>query len=499
MGFLHGRVRMSVPALAVLLAAGFALTGCGESVSGKALASYGDVDPGSVAGLPVTNGPSGLRKGVPTAKLDVEHDAHTRPDTLAVDTLSDVYDYWSEMMPRDFGGQRFRPPSKLVSFDSTEKGTRVCGTDGKGIVNAMYCPKDNSVNWDRGVLLPFLIKQFGPLSVVTVLSHEMGHAVQFQLGSKSGITRHTESIVLEQQADCYAGSFIRWAAQGHAKHFQISTGRGLNTVLAAIFLVRDKAGKHSAHDKRAHGSAFDRVYAFQTGFAKGPKRCARIDMQEINDRVTEDRPKESVTEQNNGNLPVNTTTVDLLRHSLNQAFHQQASTAPKIRAGDGHCADGSGTPPASYCPQRNTVVIDKSALRKIAELPDRTSITNGSPNTAGGIGDFAAFAEIASRYAMGVEHSLGISIDDSNAGLRTSCLTGAWAKAAQRPMGSRTPQLLLAKKAGDLDEAIAELLTARSVISADVKGSTVPSGFARVASFRAGFLRGSQACTKRWP
>lgn len=499
MALLQGRVRRIAPAVAVLLTACVALTGCGGSVSGKALASYGDVDPGTVAGLPVTDGPSGLREDVPAAKLDVEHDEHTDADTLAVDTLADVYDYWNQEMPRDFGGQRFRRPSKLVSFDSAAKGITVCGRDAKGMVNAMYCPKDNSVNWDRGVLLPFLMKQFGPLSVVTVLSHEMGHAVQFQLGSKSGITRDAESIVLEQQADCYAGSFIRWAAEGNAKHFRISTGRGLNTVLAAMFLVRDRAGKHGKHDKRAHGSAFDRVYAFQAGFAKGPKRCARIDMREIDDRVTEAHPKETVTEQNNGDLPVSPTTLKLLRYSLNHAFHQDPSEAPRIRAGDGRCPDGSGTPPASYCRQQNTVVVDTAALRKIAELPDSASITSGSPNTAGGIGDFAAFAEIASRYAMGVEHSLDISIDDTNAGLRTSCLTGAWADAARHRMGEQRHQLRLAKKAGDLDEAIAELLTARSVISADVDGRTVPSGFARVASFRTGFLRGSQACTTQWP
>ncbi|MGH3437095.1 MAG: neutral zinc metallopeptidase [Sciscionella sp.] len=476
---------------AVMLTAIALLAGCGQVVTGKPRASFGDVNPGEVAGLPVTDGPSGLRPGAPAARLPVLHNAHTESDLLAVDTLSDVYDYWHQEMPAAFGRQ-FQPPRKLVSYDSDGAAVKVCGASSKGVVNAMYCPTENSVNWDRGQLLPFLIKQFGPLAVVTVLAHEMGHDVQFQLGK---INKYTPSIVLEQQADCYAGGFIRWAAQGNAKHFQISTGPGLNAVMSALFLVRDRLGAHSYHSANAHGSAFDRIYAFQAGFSEGPKRCAKIDLAEIKDRPTERIFNSDEQHQDNGNLPINDQTVALLQRSLDEAFGQDSGPGPRIVSNDGTCADGTGTPPASYCPADNTVAIDMPKLSAIATLPTKKSVTSGNPNSPGGIGDFAAFAEIASRYALGVEHKLKIPLDDNQAGLRTACLTGAWTGVTRNPVSAGS-NLLLAS--GDLDEAVAELLTARSIISADVYGRDVPSGFARVEAFRIGFIQGSDDCTKKF-
>lgn len=492
------RNRLVAIAVAMLTTA-VTVTACGETVAGTPLASFGDVNPGEVAGLPVTDGPSGRRPGSGHAHLPVRGDARTGADLLAEDALADIYAYWQATMPRAFG-HRFRPPRTLLSYDSRSSHVQVCHHDSRGVVNAMYCPADDSVSWDRGVLLPALIKQFGPLSVVTVLAHEMGHEVQFHLAQgghgKHGITAHTKTIVLEQQADCYAGSFMRWAATGHAPHFLISTGRGLNTVLSALFLVRDRPGAQGFWASGAHGSAFDRMYAFQAGFSEGPKRCAKIDFKEIQQRQTEEIFIDAEKGQNGGNLPINAQTVALLQASLDRAFGQPAGSVPRIVAGNGGaCPDGSGSPPASYCPDDNTVVIDMSRLQAIASPPTEQSLTSGGPNSPGGIGDFAAFAEIASRYALGVQHELGIPVDDNEAGLRTACLTGAWAGVTRHPTGPG-PSLRLAT--GDLDEAVAELLTARSLISADVHGRDVPSGFARVEAFRIGFLRGSNACMKKF-
>ena len=87
-----------------------------------------------------------------------------------------------------------------------------------------------------------LTDMFGPMSVVGVLAHEMGHAVQFRLGEKSNMNQTTPTIVREQQADCYMGNFMRWVAEGKSKHFQLNTGEGLNDILATVFFIRDPAG-----------------------------------------------------------------------------------------------------------------------------------------------------------------------------------------------------------------------------------------------------------------
>jgi hypothetical protein len=158
------------------------------------------------------------------------------------------------------------------------------------------------------------------------------------------------------------------------------------------------------------------------------------------------------------------------------------------------CDTGKATEPATYCPDSKTVSVDLAALEKIARpLPDPEL---GAPLEEGdGIGDFAAFAEIASRYAIGVQDALGMPIDDEKAGLRTACLTGAWARYSNPELNDgNVPELKLA--VGDLDEAVAELLQEKSLIAADVNGKQVASGFARVEAFALGYDEGVEQCTK---
>jgi len=320
--------------------------------------------------------------------------------------------------------------------------------------------------------------------VATVFAHEIGHAVQYRLGS---VNQATPTIVKEQQADCYAGSFIRWVADGHARHFQLSTGDGLNAVLATMMFIRDQVGT-TAVDPQAHGSSFDRVTAFQFGFEDGPVRCAKIDYNEIRKRVTElGFTAESAA---GNNVPVTDATLELLAQSLNAAFTTFKQPPPFV---PGPCASGVSTPPASYCVQDNTIAVDQAALNQLAALPPGDVL--GVSST--GLGDFAAFAEVASRYALAVQKSLGIPLDDKNAGLRTACLTGAWAGVIRhRFTDGRAEQLLLGP--GDLDEAVAELLSPGSLIAADVNGNRVPAGFARVSAFQVGFLQGSKVCTTQF-
>jgi predicted metalloprotease len=461
-------------------------SGCaGQEIPGSPSPSA-DLDPGNVAGLPVTSGPSGLRPGVPDATLPVQNYAGTDMDKLAVDAVSDISAFWTQAMPRDFGKQ-FTPVQQLTSFDANGTNVQVCRGNSQGVENAFYCPVDDSVSWDRGTLLPVLDKMFGPMAVVTVFAHEMGHAVQFRLGS---VNQGTPSIVKEQQADCYAGAFIRWVAEGNAQHFQISTGDGLNQVLATMMFIRDQVGT-SAIDPQAHGSSFDRVTAFQFGFQSGPVRCNEINSQEIRKRITELGFTQA--SQVDDNVPVDGTTIQLLEQSLNAAFKQNTGTPPQLVNNGARCTQGSSTPPASYCPQNNSIAVDQDALNRLATLPSDDVL--GVSDT--GLGDFAAFAEVASRYVLAVQRSLGIPLDDKNAGLRTACLTGAWAGVIRhRFSNGPARQLLLGP--GDLDEAVAELLSPNSLIAADVNGDRVPAGFARVSSFQIGFLQGSKACTTQF-
>lgn len=477
-----------VLALAAVVAV---LMACGRAVPGKPRAE-GEVDPGTVAGLQVTDDDqvrSGPRDGAPAPGLDAENADNGEMDQLALAALADLYEYWNERMPADFEGQKFTPLNRLVSYDSKGKALRLCQTSTSGLINAFYCSLDDSIAWDRGVLLPELAKQFGKMSVVTVLAHETGHAVQFKLGPKSGITQGTKTIVKEQQADCYAGAFFRWIADGKSKRFQISTGEGLNKVLATMFFIRDPAGT-DANKQGAHGLAWDRVFGFQVGFSDGPQRCAKMDQDEIDKRISEQKFSEKDA-QNRGNIPVNADNMAKLKVSLDEAFKQSGITPPQLKDNGSKCAQGKATQPAAYCEADNTVVFDMKKLAALGKPPKRDQEVG---EDGVGIGDFAAFAEVASRYTLSVQKAVGLRLDDEKAALRTACLTGAWARVAEQPGTDQNP---LRISPGDLDEAVAEMLMGDSLIAANINGEPVKAGFARVEAFRVGYTNAKE-CTARF-
>ncbi|MEU7786924.1 MULTISPECIES: neutral zinc metallopeptidase [unclassified Amycolatopsis] len=475
---IHGGGRRALVAL--LAVAAVAVSGCNDK-GGSGSGPVRDNGAGSVSGLPVTHFESGLKPDAPSPDLDVRNADGGEDDKLATAAIADVQTYWGEHLKADFG-QQFEPVKSLLSYDAqTDTEKTGCGSV-KKLVNAFYCPVDDSVAWDRGVLLPMLRQRFGPMSVVVVLAHEFGHAVQYRLGDKAGITKSTPTVVKEQQADCFAGGYFRWVAEDKSKFYRVSTSEGLNQVMASMFLIRDQAGT-SAADKGAHGTAFDRTYAFQAGFEKGPKECAAMNADNVKARLTE-RPFDK-GDTGKGDAKFTDQAVELLKKSLDEAFKGAGVAGPEITDG-GSCQT---TPPASYCPGDNTVSIDLAKLSQLAQPIDREAEMKGED--PGGMGDFAAFSEVASRYALGIQKGVGASIDNANAGLRTACLVGAWAAFTNRPGDLRL-------SAGDLDEAIADLLQPESLVSADVNGKRPDSGFDRVESLRKGYLEGSSVCSKQY-
>ncbi len=444
---------------------------------------------GDIAGLPVTHFESGLKPDAPTPQLRVRNLSDSAEDRLAVAAIADVGDFWREQLPRHFG-QPFEPVRSLLSYDPNGTEIEVCGASTRNsAMNAFYCPPEDLVGWDRGVLLPLLRERFGPMAVVTVLGHEFGHAVQYRLGDKAGIDENTSTIVKEQQADCFTGAYFRWMAEESSRYFRLSTSEGLNQVLASLFFIRDDPGV-SATQQGAHGTAFDRTYAFQLGFESDAARCATIDQADVDARITE-QPFDP-NDTNQGDLRITADSVALLQRSLDESFAGASGDPPRIVEGGGSCPDGSGTPPASYCDDDNTVSIDLAALARIGQPIDREAEYTGG-EAEGGLGDFAAFAEIVSRYVQGIQVDVGAEVNNANAGLRTACLVGAWASAID------VEGALLRPSPGDLDEAIAELLRPRSLIAADLDGHRVANGFARVESLRLGYYEGSAACTSTYP
>jgi predicted metalloprotease len=468
----------------VAAAATLVLSGCTTLLAGKPVSVF--ADPFRVAGLPATDGPSGLRPdaAAPTRRVDGGNGG--QEDTLAVQSVSDIEQFWNGAYRPALDGN-FQAATAVVSWDSTQYSTRqFCDTDTYELANAMYCWDNNDIGWDRGQLLPTLRKEFGDISIPLVLGHEYGHAIQrrAQLAGPA-----TPSLVAEQQADCFAGVYMRWVAEGRSPRFTVSTGEGLNNVLATMISLRDpiESAVDSDPNVDQHGSAFERISAFQFGFTDGPSACASIDKKEIKQRRG-DFP-ESLTQNSTGEWPVSEdsvkTIIDTMTHAFSPADPPKLSfDAPAAQS----CKDGRPSPPASYCPATNTITVDLPALEKLGNPGEERA---GLP-----VGDNTAYSVLVSRYMLTLEKQRGVVLDNAEASLRTACLTGvATTKMSQQiNVDGHTVQLA----AGDLDEAVSGMLT-NGLAASDVNGESVPSGFSRIDAFRTGVLGAEDRCFKRYP
>lgn len=449
--------RGSVMISAAVLALGV-LGGCQQTTAGRPT----QVDVTTVGGFEITHFASGLVPGAPAPGVAVDNATARLPDRLATATIADLTEFWGETMPAEFGVD-FEPVRRLISYDSrTGSVHTACGALNQA--NAFYCERADLVAWDRGALLPGMIGKYGPVSAVTVLAHEYGHAVQHRLGAAAGIDETTPSIVRELQADCFAGSYFRWVVAGNSDYLRVSTAEGLNAALSSLYFVRDAPGVLSA-EQGAHGTSFDRTYAFQDGFERGPGVCAGYDEALIDGRTTQQEFSEQDTGR--GDLPVTPENVRLVAESLRAAF---GGARPGTSGGCGHAGRA-----AVYCPGERAVALNLAELRRIA----------------GPRGDFAAWAAIASRYALSVQQAQGLPLDGPLTGLRTACLVGSWAGAANQPRPAGT---VIRLSPGDVDEAVLDMLRPDGLIAADVDGTPVPSGFLRIEAFRVGYTDGPEGC-----
>jgi predicted metalloprotease len=468
---------------AAISVAALVIAGCSSGTTqGKAVSPLYDAF--RAGGLPAEDGQSGIRDGAPAPEGEVENTDNGDIDRLAVLSINDVADFWEQHYSESLDGT-FVPVKRFVSYDSDDPNTpRPCGGPTYQNPNASFCPPKKLFSWDRGELVPTGRKYFGDTSVAALFAHEYGHSVQYQAGI---VDENTPTIVGEQQADCFAGVYIRWVAEGNSKRFKLATGNGLNYVLAAVITLRDQTS--SALDpnyaEREHGSALDRVSAFQIGFTSGAADCAKIDEKEIAERRGDLKLVPQVDangDVDSGDVPIDENVLNTLMDVLNDIY--QLKNPPKLSFDQGKCDDVKPSPPAFYCPSSNTIFADLPALQELGKPADRNDHMLVK-------GDNTALAALTSRYALAVLKEKGDKLDDATAALRAACLTGI----AQAAMAGPDSKLRLA--AGDLDEAVASLLTTGFVAS-NVNAETVPSGFTRIVAYRSGLGGKTDLCYERF-
>lgn len=480
------RGALLVTALALCLT--LLLPGCSTMVTGHPVTML--YDPFRVGGLPAEDGPSGPKPGAPEPSGTVADTNGGDIDHLALLSINDIEEFWRTTYPVAFPGQSFVPVKNLESYDSTDPtGHAACGEKTYHLVNAFFANRCNLIAWDRGVLVPTAQKFFGDMAVTGLLAHEYGHAIQRMANL---VSRKDPALVLEQQADCFAGTYLRWVAEGHSRRFTISTGDGLTHVLAGILASRDPIITPDDSDliEEGHGTALDRISAFQMGFDTGTTACAGITMDEITHRRG-DLPlslqADPSGQMQTGEVAITGDTLTALADILGTVL--RPANKPAVSLQPANCPDAGTTPPVSYCPATNTISVDLPALQQMGRAQDESSYVLLQ-------GDNTALSVFTSRYALAVQHDKGLPLDSAVTALRTACLTGVAQRAMSAPIDTASGQQLVLT-AGDLDEATAGLLT-NGLVAGDVNGSTVRAGFTRITAYRSGLLGTADQCYQRF-
>ena len=475
--------RRLIPGVVLAGGAALILSGCAQPVQGSAVSVF--ADPFRVAGMPATDGPTGLRDDAAEPTRDVTGTDGGEIDHLAASAISDIEEFWEQSDGESFDGE-FEPVSELISWDADGFDGVFCESDTYNLVNAAFCHDDRTIGWDRGVLLPSLLRANGDMAVSMVMAHEYGHAIQEQAGL---VSRSTPTLVAEQQADCLAGVYMRWVAEGSSPRFTLSTGDGLNNLMGAMIAFRDPL--LSVDDSEAgedeHGSAFERVSAFQFGFTDGAASCAAMDPAEIKQRRG-DLPV-LLPEDQSGELQITADSVRSVVDAMNILF--EPADPPELTFDQPDCPDADSDAPAAFCPATNTIAVDLPALELLGAQSD-------DEDAGLATGDNTAYSVLVSRYMQSIQHQHGgVELDTAQAALRTACLTGvATAKLVDEvntPDGNT-----IALTAGDVDEAVSGILL-NGLVASDVNGESVPSGFSRIDAFRVGVLGESDRCFKRFP
>jgi predicted metalloprotease len=461
---------------------------CGSPtvLEGRALSMLWD--PNRVGGLPATDGPSGPRPNAPQPTGTVQNTDNGQIDHLALLAISDIEDFWQQNYSESLQGT-FTPISTLVSYDSkSPKSPQLCGAQTYRMVNAFYCPPKDLMAWDRGSLIPGAMKYFGDVSVNAVLAHEYGHALQ-NMAKLVGPT--TPGLVAEQQADCFSGTYVRWVAEGKSPRFTLNTTDGLDHVLAGAIDLRDPIMTVEDVSSDPHGSALDRVSAFQIGFDTGAAGCSEIDMNEINQRRGDLPTSLQVDPEGNvdtGESPINDDTLSTLTELLETIF--SPANPPTLSTDAANCPDAQLSKPASYCPATNTISVDMPALQQMGAPADESELVLLQ-------GDNTALSVVTSRYMLALQHERNLPLDTPAGALRTACLTGVAQSKMAEPVDLPSGKSLVLS-AGDVDEAISGLLT-NGLVASDTNGKSVPAGFTRILAYRSGLVGDADGCYQRFP
>ncbi len=361
-------------------------------------------------------------------------------DSVAFDpaqTTSDLQRFWRANATA-VGADRYEPVAadRLLLLGSEPiacNGDDLEDRDIEGNALALECEEGYTIAWDPG-LFDEMTGKYGPAAPAMILAHEWGHIVGFQAGS------NLDGVLAEQYADCMAGVWVAHAIEKGLPPFDVLGA--LDATVAAAADFSDEPGDDPTNPD-AHGSAFDRIRAFQEGFEAWPSFCGSYE----------------------------TTPPSLTETPFDRGADRNA---------DGNLAFGEILPLA-------TKLLEQFE----ADRPDAVSVAGMRPigpqrkdlaSLHRRVGDAAPLVVLALDASAAAQERQGRDPEDDGELLQQACVVGGFLRWLADG-GSEDISL----SAGDVDEAVATFVDLTDPAASGFL-------FEQVAQLRTGFTQGAQAC-----
>jgi predicted metalloprotease len=398
-------------------------------------------------------------------------------DQILAVILNDIQHYWGTTFPHLYNKPYQPLQGGIFAVFRGAQPVPGCGTRQTTYRliqgNAFYCEQGDFLAFDDQTLFPQIYAKFGPYTIGMVLAHEWGHAIQ----ARAGVTNEP-TIVLEQQADCFAGSWVGHLARDESPYLRVSES-DLDAAFAGMLTFSDQPGT-TADQEQAHGSGFDRVGAFQDGYTNGPAKCATYPQ---HPPTVIELPFNQGDLGTGGNEPYSQIVQDLpkdLDRYWGKVFAARGKTFAPLAANLKAFATGGPFPhcggnavPAkavTYCEKDGMIYYDNDFLA--GPVYD--------------IGDFAVGLLLGNAWSDAAQTRLADPLAGKDRSLQGDCMTGSWTGDIVPKSGTHQTFVL---SAGDLDEGLSAFL--RYGTGEPARVGTV---FERTASFRKGLLQGVGAC-----
>jgi predicted metalloprotease len=438
---------------------------------------------------------------IPAGEFPLDANKPPQPyDGYLVAVIEDIQQFWRENYPAVYGTDYQELSGGIWPVYDGKFGTPGCGTNETTFVdiegNAFYCSLGDFVAYDDQTLLPQLEAELGTSVIGVVLAHEWGHAVQ----ARAGIIDRVDilTVTTELQADCFAGAWAAHLSRGENPILQFRDAE-IKSGLAGMIAVADSPGS-SSEDPSAHGSAFDRVGAFEDGYQNGAVQCGTYiespptpiqleykpnEFDQFGDPVDnapfEDQPDCNVVEEAPCGI------FELLIPELNIYWGARVTgfTDLTVQQYTGEPETVCSLLPSSvfltavfYCPGDGIVYVEPDGARAYYDE----------------LGDFSIGYLMAYAWADAVQGLISSTLEGEPRVLVNDCLVGSFTRSglpkAFNPEASENVSL----SPGDLDEAVR---TAIRIGDDTETTDEVGTPFQKIDAFRAGVISDLDGCQAR--